>query len=278
MCPNDRKSNVKGSAKAKNMWLAIMDDGTRITRETGILGAINAHPANLVTLSWIQNGVRYMLDYTRGLMSIGGNRIPWPARVKYEDTKLVAFHRMKNEQQVSLSPSPSPLVSPSPSPEDELLCAGLGVSVRIVGTQRVKRTLLIFPDGSWDWEVTYTHDNTLINAVSGVNYWKIYVNDDQKVYSSGRFDLSEVPDTNILAVLLFFKPNHPAAPRAVLTGFDYYWFDSELFGFSFNDPSFTRGIVKEGVLVSNELWRWVQFCFSRDYFAKDQEHPSPEFE
>lgn len=256
--------------KETEFWLAVMDDGTIITRRDYIRQAIENHSAQLLTLTWVQDEqTRYKLNFVNGFISVNGVIVPWPLRLNYEDVNLVAFKRWSAD--IGTSPDPSP--EPSPI----FLFTGIGVNVRIVGEQRVRMFMAVRPDGTWKWITDYVQEPTFINAARGVAYWKIYYK-NAVIRTARQGTWEDMPSEDVQVVLLFFKEGHPAYPRARLVTHDYYWKDGNLFGFSHTDPAYTRGTVKTGSLVSNTEWRWIQMASKCDYRAHDYENPSPEWE
>jgi len=256
--------------KETEFWLAVMDDGTIITRRDYIRQVIINHPAHLLTLTWVQDGqMRCKLNFVNGFMSVNGIIAPWPLRLNYEDADFVAFKRWSTD--LNTSPDPSPGLSPV------LLFTGIGVDVQIVGGQRVKMFMAVKPDGTWKWVTDYAQDQALVNAVRGVAYWKIYYK-DAIIRTARQGTWEDMPDEDVQVVLLFFKRGHPGYPRARLVTHDYYWKDGDLFGFSHTNSAYTRGTVKTGSFVSDVEWKWIKLTSKRDYVVHDYENPSPEWE
>lgn len=265
----------KFGTKVNSMWLAQMSDGHRITRDDYILSSINqyisSHPSvTLIVLSWIQNGIRWRLNYVDGTMWVGTERINWPQRLVFDPIRPLAFKSFAMTLSVSPSPSPSPNSS-------QLRFVGLGLRITIVHDLYLDMYVAIYPDDTWSVEITTPAINpALVNAVSGVLYWKIFY-DDATVITKQMMNFEDAPTENVQVIILFFGVNNPAYPRARIFSHDYYWKDGDLWGFSHTDINYTRGHVKTGSLVSNRLWKWIMYATKRDYTADGYTHPSPQW-
>lgn len=248
--------------KTNDRWVAIMVDGSRIVRENYITQAINNHSSELASLTWIQQGRRYRLNFIHGHMSVDFQHVPWPKRLPYVQDNVT----FKAGKRWASSPtSPSPILN----------CVFLGVEIDC-GGYTTTMLMTIFENGSWDWEFTSSVSDIDAQCVTGVNYWKIYYV-DATIITARQMDWEDAPSDNVLVVLLFFRSPHPAAPRARLHGFNYYWKDGDTFGFSRISPDFARGNVKNGVWVSDEIWHWANLVSRKDFVVDGYTNPSPEW-
>ncbi len=259
MCPDISVD----SNRANNAWVAIMVDGSRIIRENYIVRAINEHPSELASLSWIQNSTRrFRLNFIQGNMSVDHRFTPWPKKLPYEQGKV----NFKAGKRWAVSPS-------SPSPV--LDCVFLGVEIDCGGyTNTMLMTIL--EDNSWKWEIVSSIPDIDAQCVTGVDYWKIYYN-DATIITARQMNWEDAPSDNVLVVLLFFRKPHPAAPRARLHGYDYYWKNGNVFGFSRTNLNFAHGSIKNGVWVSDEIWQWANLVSRKDFVVNGYTNPSPEW-
>lgn len=263
-----------------SMWIAIFSNGHRITHPVAIRGAIlsylDSHPkVNLINLAWVQNGIRFRLDYTTGQMYRGGTLIKLPICTAFRPRRFIATQTYAFTP--SSSPDPSPNITLEPSPNNsELVCVQLGYRNTLVGSAYVDIVLKIFPDDTWEWVTTYSVDPILVSSVTGVKYWKIFYG-DTTVITKRMMNFEDAPTENVQVILLFFASGHPAFPRARLHGHDFYWKDGDTWGFSNTDPSLVSGHVKTGSWVSDDIWQWILYATKRDYTADGYTNPSPEW-
>lgn len=249
--------------KSPDTWIATMLDGSCIIHKDYIIQAINEHPSELMTLSWKQNtNHKFTLDFIQGFMTKNCKTISWPKKLPYKHDKVT----IKAGKRWEISP---------PSPSSKLNCVFLGVEVDCGGYTNTM-LLKIFEDNSWEWETVSSVSNLDAQCVTDVDYWKIYYS-DATIITPSQMNWEDAPTDGVIVVLLFFKSPHPAAPRARLHGYDYYWKNGNVFGFSRSKPEYAQGSIKKGVWVSDEIWKWVNLTSRKDFVVDGYANPSPEW-
>ena len=96
--------------------------------------------------------------------------------------------------------------------------------------------------------------------------WRIYYGDGTTFDDrTGRWE--DAPDHNVQVVMLYEqrRDSRGRCYRFVMSGSDYYYKDSESFGFSFDDRAQATGSVKFGKYISDEAFESIRLLAMEDF-------------